>query len=116
MAEDTPLKEDNIKDGGLCLNTVLNDEGNVIGYEIRVWKGLFKGVMNGEIDVLYIQEREEAVDVYNEMLEAGKAVYGYLENIHAVYLLLYVEEYGDLIKKQTVETSRIGLYKSKKWK
>lgn len=116
IAEDNTIKEDNVNDGGLCLNYVLGDDGKVLGYEIRVWKGLFKGMMGGEIDVLYFQDKTEAIDEYNKLIEDEIKVYGNLENGKANFLLLCVEEYGELYQKQTVDGVRIGLYKTKNWK
>ncbi len=116
IAEDNSIREDNVKDGGLCLNSVQDDNGKEIGYEIKVWKGLFKGIMGGEIDVLYFQDKTEALNEYNKLIEDEIKVYGTLENGNANFLLLCVEQYGDLIQKQTVEGVRIGLYKTKNWK
>ena len=116
IAEDNTIKEDNVKDGGLCLNYVLDDEGKVIGYEIRVWKGLFKGMMGGEIDVLYFQDKTEAINEYNKLIEDEIEVYGNLENGKANFLLLCVEEYGELVQEKNVDGTRIRVYKTKNWK
>ena len=111
-----PLKEDNVNNGGLHLDTVLNDDGNIVGYEIRVWKGMFKGLLGGEIDVLYLQDKEEAFKVYDSFIQDAIKVYGSLERASPSLLLLSLEQYGNFVEKTDINGTIVQVYRSKNWK